>query len=501
MNNYDYQYFKGHAKKEIFDAVYAAIRLMEILPDELNFQLEKFRIKRELNENDKASLALALGILAVNGNKISLDNNKELSYEDLNSVLNINLKNLSKTSFTSEKENSKAYEHLFAGFIDKLVSKNKIKDLNDLEIFDLYTNIANYNGIVKTKLLPQLLDILAGANYKLSRAPIKKEEKKPVKERCDEEYLGDELTAQNFHGNPAYGREAELRKIMINLLDPDKSIILVGDSGVGKTAIVKQLAYLVQNKEVPRKFLDKKIVELSIPSIVSGCSLVGQVEKKLEAILDHYQDEPDTIIFIDEMHQAIGTGAGSNSNVDIAEILKKYMNNGKVQIIGATTTEEYEDVIASVAAFKRRFEKVLVKEPNKDETLDILRSIIPELIYLNDIDFNYSDDEKETILSKIVSLSGSSTQVYNDVVKNPAMAKSILSKSFAIAAFEDSEELKLEHIKEAIEGCERVYESSRDRIITALDNDLKKKQLAKQKELKEIPKVKAKLIKFPNTNA
>jgi ATP-dependent Clp protease ATP-binding subunit ClpC len=175
--------------------------------------------------------------------------------------------------------------------------------------------------------------------------------------------------------DPVIGRESEIDQT-IEILNKRKknNPILVGEPGVGKTAIAEGLALRIHQKKVDRSLKDKKIIELNITAIISGTKYRGDFEQRMDEIMKEVQKNPDIIIFIDEIHNVIGAGSASGS-MDAANIIKPALARGEMRCIGATTFDEYKKVIENDSALERRFQKVYVNVPTKEETLEILKQI------------------------------------------------------------------------------------------------------------------------------
>ena len=172
------------------------------------------------------------------------------------------------------------------------------------------------------------------------------------------------------------GRDAEIEKIISILLRKNKcNPLLIGDAGVGKTAIVEELARRINNKSVPFKLFNKKIYSISMASLLSGTKYRGEFEEKLLSVID-YAEKNNIILFIDEMHTLIGAG-GSDGAIDAGNILKPVLARGSISIIGATTKEEYDKYISKDKALSRRFQNIYVEEPNNNTLLKILYGIKP----------------------------------------------------------------------------------------------------------------------------
>ncbi len=194
------------------------------------------------------------------------------------------------------------------------------------------------------------------------------------------EQFGRNLNEDVINGkiDPIIGREGEIRRIIEVISRKTKNNpILIGEPGVGKTAIVEGLTQRIVAKDVPDNLQDKVIWELSLSSLISGASYQGQFEQRLHDVIKQVKDSDGRIIlFIDEFHQIVGAGkSGGGSAMDAANILKPMMARGEVKIIGATTLDEYRQYIEKDSALERRMSKITVSEPTKQEALTIMRGL------------------------------------------------------------------------------------------------------------------------------
>jgi ATP-dependent Clp protease ATP-binding subunit ClpC len=188
--------------------------------------------------------------------------------------------------------------------------------------------------------------------------------------------LGVDLTGDARAGklDPVIGRQREIERVIQILSRRTKNNpALIGEPGVGKTAIVEGIAQRIVNGETPDSLLNKRVVRLDVGSLVAGTMYRGQFEERLKRVIDEIKNS-DTIIFIDELHMLVGAGA-AGSSVDAANILKPALSRGELQCIGATTLNEYRKHIESDAALERRFQPVMVDEPTVEETVEILRGV------------------------------------------------------------------------------------------------------------------------------
>ncbi|WEK83107.1 MAG: AAA family ATPase [Mycoplasma sp.] len=177
--------------------------------------------------------------------------------------------------------------------------------------------------------------------------------------------------------DPIIGRDEEIRRVIEIISRKNKNNpVLIGEPGVGKTAIVEGLAQRIVNNDVPSNLKDKVIYELSLASLIAGASYQGQFEQRLNNVIKQVKESNGQIIlFIDEVHQLVGTGRAGGGSMDAANIFKPMMARGDIKIIGATTLNEYRQYIEKDAALERRMQKVFVKEPSKAEALTIMRGL------------------------------------------------------------------------------------------------------------------------------
>ena len=193
--------------------------------------------------------------------------------------------------------------------------------------------------------------------------------------------------------DPVVGREKEIKRVSQILSRRKKNNpVLIGEPGVGKTSIVEGLAQLIKDGNAPRTLINKKIFSLDLASIVAGTKYRGQFEERMKAILEECKANPDIVLFIDELHTIIGAGNASGS-LDASNIFKPALARGELQVIGATTLDEYRENIEKDGALTRRFQQVLVEEPTLDETKTILFNIKEK--YENHHKVKYTDEAIE----------------------------------------------------------------------------------------------------------
>ena len=187
--------------------------------------------------------------------------------------------------------------------------------------------------------------------------------------------IGKDLMDSTDMDEQVIGRGKEISLIIETLIRKNKNNpLLVGDAGIGKTAIVEELVRRIKRKEVPALIQNKKIISLEMGSLVAGTKYRGEFEEKLNKVIKELENNPDIILFIDEIHTIVNAG-GAEGAINASDILKPYLARGKIKIIGATTTNEYNRFILKDKALTRRFELIRVLEPKIPETIDILNKV------------------------------------------------------------------------------------------------------------------------------
>ncbi len=190
--------------------------------------------------------------------------------------------------------------------------------------------------------------------------------------------------------DPVVGRDTEIERLAQILSRRKKNNpVLIGDPGVGKSAIVEGLALRIVQRKVSRILFNKRVISLDLPGMVAGTKYRGQFEERIKAVVDELSKNPDVILFIDELHTIVGAG-GAPGSMDAANMLKPALSRGEVQCIGATTLDEYRQNIEKDGALERRFQKVMVEPTSPDETLEILRRVKEK--YEAHHNVNYTDE-------------------------------------------------------------------------------------------------------------
>ena len=269
---------------------------------------------------------------------------------------------------------------------------------------------------------------------------------------------GEDLTAKTYITNPAIAREEEIKKLILVLLTPEKSGLLVGKAGIGKTAIVEGLAYLIQKNEVPVALQGYKIIKLNSTSLQGKITINGREEMVISLLMKEIKGLEKIILFIDEIHTLMGQT--KENPMDLANILKPGLDRGDIKAIGATTTEEYETYVIRDRAFLRRFERIEVLEPSEAVTVQILLGTIPKIEKQTNCKFVQNEYLRQLLIESIVSATSEFKRVYGLSAMYPDISFSVLQASFSNALFENRNEVTILDVYNAIKTSKRIYPDS-----------------------------------------
>ena len=294
-------------------------------------------------------------------------------------------------------------------------------------------------------------------------------EKTPNKVSILETY-GENLSSKEYVTNPAIGRESEIEQAIIILLTPEKSALLVGKAGVGKTAIVEGIGYRMKNGTIPNALKGYELIKVNISSLLGETMSEGRNENRLQLLVDELKTKKNIILFIDEIHLLVNRNT-SNMSIDFANMLKPGLDRGEIKMIGATTYEEYEAYILRDRAFLRRFLKVDVAEPNQDQCTQILMGTYPKYEKRTGVKLEYTDFLKEKIFRFLVEMTDEYKRIYEIGNRYPDIALTLVMNAFSIASFENSPVVKMKHFYKAVCRTKVVYE------------DAKQKEIARFKEI------------------
>ena len=468
----------------------------------------------ELNYIDRRALSLFFALLTVSDNVHNIFSDFNVEFDDaffyVFSVYDVIDKKKEKKDIPLEDIENNFYSY-FEPMLDTLANKYKLI-IPEVIAYNLLADDCCFSNVVRVlvgkliaeksplsgdKLKDYLFDEASRkmVQYFESHPEVKKEidakEMEAVKKKFpffgvldnDEDdtmtEYGEFLTSQQFHEHPAVGREHEIRTVLKSLMM--KSVLLLGPSGVGKTALVEEIAYLIQQKKVPNRLLDKKIFMLNASSLIAGTKYRGEFEERLDVILREVDNDPNIILFIDEICNMKGLGATEGSSQDFFNIFKPYLSrsNHPIQIIGTTTTEEYQKYWADDAAIRRRFAPVTLGEPDDKSLKHILGASVMKYQDMLHVDFSFDTDSQQEIFNILIQ--GSKKRSFDDLQYNPSLVLSILEMAFSNALYYDREFVNIDDVKEAVMSCERIYESTRGHMVSQLSSISNTKQYVKGK--------------------
>lgn len=265
-------------------------------------------------------------------------------------------------------------------------------------------------------------------------------------------HYGDDFCSRDYITNPAIGRKEEIKQLILILLTPEKSGILVGKPGIGKTSIVEGLAYQLQRNNVPDALKGYRIVSVKTTSLLGT---LPSGETRLQTLIDELKELDKIILFIDEIHMLMG--ATSESSLDFANMFKESLGRGSIKMIGATTNDEYERYVLRDKAFVRRFQRVDVEEPTRQQTIKILMGTLPKIEKNTGAKLKYSSYIQSEIMAFIVDITTEYKRVYGIGSRYPDICLTLLSQAFSQAVFDNRGEVNIFDIRNAIENSKNIY--------------------------------------------
>ncbi len=265
---------------------------------------------------------------------------------------------------------------------------------------------------------------------------------------------GDNLTEKEYITDPAIARDDEIKQCILTLLTPEKSALLVGKAGIGKTAIVEGLAYRIQKGIVPDALKGWTVIKINVASLIGTATNETDTQSKLDVIIREIANRENTILFIDETHLLVNRSGG----VDFANLLKPSLDRGQIKMIGATTNEEYETYILRDRAFLRRFQKIEVLEADKPTTVKILMGTIPKLEKQIGVKLNYQPFQIEKFMKFIVEMTDEYKRIYEISSRYPDICLTIVSNAFTYALYDNEKIVSAKHFYKAICNAKSVYD-------------------------------------------
>ena len=267
---------------------------------------------------------------------------------------------------------------------------------------------------------------------------------------------GENLTNKEYITDPAIARDDEIKQCILTLLTPEKSALLVGKPGIGKTAIVEGLAYRIIHNMVPEALKGWSIIKINITSLIGSTINDGQTENRIDLLVKELAQREKTIIFIDETHVLVN----KNGGLDFANMLKAGLDRGEIKMIGATTTEEYEVYILRDRAFLRRFQKIEVKEVDAETCIKILMGTYPKIEKQLNVKVGYQPFVIQKIMAFIVEMTDEYKRVYEIASRYPDICLTIVSNAFTFALYDNSNIVTIKHFYKAICNARNIYEDA-----------------------------------------
>ena len=266
------------------------------------------------------------------------------------------------------------------------------------------------------------------------------------------ENYGENFQKNEYITNPAIGRDEQIKQLILILLTPDKSAVLIGKPGVGKTATVEGLAYRIQRNQVPDVLKGYQVIKLNTAALLGVDPVTG--ESKVQTLIDELKDKSKLILFIDEIHTLMGT---KGEALDFANMFKPALDRGDIKVIGATTTEEYERYILRDKAFVRRFQKVELFEPTREENIQILIGTLPKIEVRTGAKLKYTPFVQKRIMEFITDITSEFKRIYEIGSRYPDVSLTIVQQAFSNALFDNRREVNIMDIKLAITNSKNIY--------------------------------------------
>ena len=264
---------------------------------------------------------------------------------------------------------------------------------------------------------------------------------------------GENFQKNKYITNPAIGRDEQIKQLILILLTPDKSAVLIGKPGVGKTATVEGLAYRIQKNEVPDALKGYQVIKLNTAALLGVDPITG--ESKVQTLIDELKDKTKLILFIDEIHTLMGT---KGEALDFANMFKPALDRGDIKVIGATTTEEYERYILRDKAFVRRFQKVEIFEPTREENIQILMGTLPKIEYRTGAKMMYTPFIQQKMMEFITDITSEYKRIYEIGSRYPDVSLTIVQQAFSNALFNNRNEVNVIDFKQAIMSSKNIYQ-------------------------------------------
>ena len=285
---------------------------------------------------------------------------------------------------------------------------------------------------------------------------------------------GIDLTRIKYLKDPSVDRDEELKAIEKILLYPEKdtSIMIIGNAGCGKTALVKGLAYRIQRGKVPKALKNLRIVSINCSDLVADTRYVGTLEKKMKALIKEASSSKDIVLFLDAIHQAMGAGKSEGNNNTISEMLKNYigLEEGGIRVIGATTTDEYYKYISVDPSFETRFKLFKIKEPDETTIYAILDNLIKSYNKFSDAKLLLEPEDRDALIKWLIASTADRYRYKDTLSSNPRLVLDITKNAYATAAMNDRTEVTYQDFMDAINAEDRLYPSCREEAMKRLEH-------------------------------
>ena len=359
------------------------------------------------------------------------------------------------------------YTPLLRRILENAIIDSKENNDGEVTIEHLFTSLLEEGeGVAIRIMIGMNVDIDALYNEFSYKFITKTKQKK-----LELETLGIDLTekARTNQVDPVIGREEEIKRLLEILCRRTKNNpILIGEAGVGKTAIVEELSRMIANNDVPLKLRNKKIINIDMSSLVAGTKYRGEFEDRVRKILKEAEENENIILFIDEIHTLVGAG-GAEGAIDASNIFKPALARGKLRLIGATTIDEYKKFIKPDSALDRRFQSINIEMPNKEKVREILTKIKPI----------YENYHKVALSQEIINLITDLSEKYIYDRFEPDKSIDILDEVCSMVSLKETKNLKKynklnKELKETIENKKQ----------SIIKNDFEKAAQFKTKEKK-----------------
>ncbi len=303
------------------------------------------------------------------------------------------IKQIEDLGFSKDRFVEKIIENVTGSKTSKVYSSKLIKVLENAEkiafnsgsntvgFVHIATSLIDSKDTMAGKILDEILNFekKEGGKKAMNEKNIQQEMAEEEKSALERFTVDLTKLAKEGKLDPVIGREREIQQVIEILLRRTKNNpVLIGEAGVGKTAIVEGLAQKIVNKEVPEELQNKKVLSLDLGGLVAGTKYRGEFEERMKSLIDELKKDPNIILFIDELHTIVGAGKGDGAS-DAGQLLKPALARGEIRVIGATTLDEYRKYIEKDPALERRFQPVYVEEPDIDTTIEILKALRPKL--------------------------------------------------------------------------------------------------------------------------